>query len=70
MAVVGSDYDRLKRYNPAEFYNPTPKPPQKDVTGEEDRANAPPEQWSFIINLAGIASLSDWLVDWLIYNEK
>ncbi|BDD57008.1 hypothetical protein MAP00_002416 [Monascus purpureus] len=27
MSVVGSDYDKLKRFNLAELYDPTPKPP-------------------------------------------
>ncbi len=26
MSVVGSDYEKLKRYNLAEIYEPTPKP--------------------------------------------
>lgn len=28
MSVVGSDYDKLKRFNLAELYDPTPKPTQ------------------------------------------
>lgn len=26
MSVVGSDYEKLKRYNLSEIYEPTPKP--------------------------------------------
>ena len=26
MSVVGSDFDKLKRFNLAEIYDPTPKP--------------------------------------------
>ncbi|PKY08097.1 THUMP domain protein [Aspergillus campestris IBT 28561] len=29
MSVAGSDYDKLKRYNLAELYNPTPKPDEQ-----------------------------------------
>lgn len=45
--MAGSDYDRLKRYNPAEIYNPSPKPapaPKKDETKEGEVANAAPDQ--------------------------
>ncbi|KAK2754054.1 hypothetical protein FQN54_007223 [Arachnomyces sp. PD_36] len=52
MSVAGSDYDRLKRYNPAEIYNPTPKPVQKDALKEnkedtpvkEGKEDTPPEK--------------------------
>ena len=41
MSVVGSDYDKLKKYNLAEIYQPTPKPikepPAKDNVVEETR---------------------------------
>lgn len=50
MSVAGSDYDRLKRYNPAEIYNPSPKPapaPKKDETKEGEVANAAPDQWAY-----------------------
>lgn len=30
MSVVAGDYDRLKRYNLAEIYHPTPKPNEND----------------------------------------
>ncbi|KAL9095534.1 MAG: hypothetical protein Q9165_002405 [Trypethelium subeluteriae] len=36
MSVVGSDYDRLKRYNLAEIYDPTPKP-KAPADGSIDR---------------------------------
>lgn len=32
MSVVGSDFENLKRYNLAEIYDPTPKPPKIDKT--------------------------------------
>ncbi|KAL9067524.1 MAG: hypothetical protein Q9157_006787 [Trypethelium eluteriae] len=38
MSVVGSDYDRLKRYNLAEIYDPTPKPKEQtdsSIDGED-----------------------------------
>lgn len=44
MSVAGSDYDRLKRYNPAEIYNPTPKPVQKDAPLKEDKEDAPAKE--------------------------
>lgn len=31
MSVVGSDYDKLKRFNLAELYEPTPKPTPPDA---------------------------------------
>ncbi|KAL1953141.1 hypothetical protein VTO42DRAFT_3555 [Malbranchea cinnamomea] len=34
MSVVGSDYDRLKRYNISEIYNPTPRPQSSQGASE------------------------------------
>lgn len=37
MSVVGSDFEKLKRYNLAEIYDPTPKAttaPKQDLEGE------------------------------------
>lgn len=46
MSVAGSDYDRLKRYNPVEIYNPSPKPSTpktREATKEEEEGgNAAP----------------------------
>ncbi len=40
MSVVGSDFDRLKRYNLAEIYDPTPKPAAKvEQSGSNDCSN-------------------------------
>lgn len=33
ISVAGSDYDKLKRYNLAELYTPTPKPQAPDNSG-------------------------------------
>lgn len=33
MSVVGNDYDKLKRYNLAEIYDPTPRPKQSTEKG-------------------------------------
>jgi hypothetical protein len=33
ISVAGSDYDKLKRYNLAELYTPTPKPQAPENSG-------------------------------------
>lgn len=35
MSVVGSDYDKLKRYNISEIYSPTPRPQPKQIESKE-----------------------------------
>jgi tRNA acetyltransferase TAN1 len=41
MSVVGNEYEKLKRYNLAEIYQPTPKPVAKvTATEEKDQANS------------------------------
>lgn len=35
MSVVGSDYDKLKRYNISEIYSPTPRPQPKQKESKE-----------------------------------
>lgn len=40
MSVVGSDFEKLKRYNLAEIYDPTPKP----VTAAKEEVEAEAER--------------------------
>ena len=65
MSVVGSDYDKLKQYNMAEIYDPTPRLGAKtsnDVAAKvEDKAEMPPPD---------VAAKGSGLKDDVIATEK